>query len=93
MASFAKKPERYRLLLLGAMLLVAACNNPDQQHNVLNFFFDGVPDPNAPPETQTADPKLPGKRKSFEPASLKPKAPTWWRRNAANSVDVKIKPW
>lgn len=71
MASFAKKPERYRLLLLGAMLLVAACNNPDQQHNVLNFFFDGVPDPNAQPETQTADPKLPGKRKSFEPVSLK----------------------
>lgn len=31
-----------------AALLLAACSTPQERHRVLSFFFDGVPDPDAP---------------------------------------------
>jgi predicted CXXCH cytochrome family protein len=48
-----RQPWRWRLGGVGALLVLVvalgACS--EQKHyNVLSFFFDGVPDPNAPPE-------------------------------------------
>lgn len=36
---------------LGLLLLLLGCGTPQQRYKVLSFFFDGVPDPNAPKGT------------------------------------------
>ncbi|MCG3180778.1 MAG: hypothetical protein BIFFINMI_03141 [Phycisphaerae bacterium] len=64
MSSGLQQPERpprlrapgawARRLMLAAMVAVVAamgCSDPHTRYKVLSFFFDGVPDPDAPPGT------------------------------------------
>lgn len=56
-------PDRWRWVLLTLMLSMlacawAGCGTPQQRYKTLSFFFDGVPDPNAPP-------RQPGKERIF----------------------------
>jgi hypothetical protein len=39
-------------LVVFAVIALAGCS-PQRKYKVLSFFFDGVPDPNAPKLTQT----------------------------------------
>lgn len=39
-------------LLLGGLSVLANCSDRRQNYKVLSIFFDGVPDPDAPPEDQ-----------------------------------------
>jgi predicted CXXCH cytochrome family protein len=40
------------LLVIALWLLLSGCGSPEQRYRVLSFFFDGVPNPNAPAATQ-----------------------------------------
>lgn len=40
-------PVFYGLLLVLAIIMIVGCT-PERRYKVLSFFFDGVPDPNAP---------------------------------------------
>jgi predicted CXXCH cytochrome family protein len=43
--------RRWRLPIVGVVLaasVVLGCSDPQKRYEVLSFFFDGVPDPNAP---------------------------------------------
>lgn len=37
-----------------ALVLLIGCANPEKRYEWLSFFFDGVPDPNAPPPSEEA---------------------------------------
>ena len=46
--------RRWRLPIVGVILagsVILGCSDPQKRYEVLSFFFDGVPDPNAPPIT------------------------------------------
>jgi predicted CXXCH cytochrome family protein len=62
---------------LGPALLVCACS-PDARYRTLSFFFDGVPDPNAPP---------PPERRTYV-TDLKPGEDPAARRPARRLVSV-----
>jgi len=42
------------LLLLGTIVGWAGCGSPRERYRTLSFFFDGVPDPDAPKVVRTA---------------------------------------
>lgn len=67
----AQRPRRRQLqrsLLIVAALALAACS-ATTRYEVLSFFFDGVPDPNAPPPVAEA---APAARQTYEPAMPDP---------------------
>ena len=64
-----------------ALMLAASCSSKTTRYRVLSFFFDGVPDPNAPVLEKLADSPSPGKADKVQKPRREIFAHKPWREN------------